>query len=97
MTPYTSDRYQPAETTSHKCTLMAYPNDTCVTGGELLLAVQKEVVSIANTVAEFEPVTSYVNFQPVNGGLVISKFGHDERDAEALSLFQTLYPDRKVV
>src|SRR5690349_12695467 len=61
MTSYTSDWYQPAETTPHKCTLMAYPNNTCVTGGDLLLAAQKEVVSIANAIAEFEPVTLFAS------------------------------------
>ncbi|KAF4340168.1 agmatine deiminase [Fusarium beomiforme] len=41
-------------------------------------------------------VASYVNFLNVNGGVIIPKFGDEERDAQALELFEKLYPDRKV-
>ncbi|KAF5012295.1 hypothetical protein FDECE_1676 [Fusarium decemcellulare] len=53
------DWYQPAETTPHQCTLMAYPNATCVTQGDLLKAAQKEIIAIANAIAEFEPVVLF--------------------------------------
>ncbi|KAJ3546525.1 hypothetical protein NM208_g1962 [Fusarium decemcellulare] len=53
------DWYQPAETTPHQCTLMAYPNTTCVTQGDLLKAAQKEIIAIANAIAEFEPVVLF--------------------------------------
>ncbi|KAM0237050.1 hypothetical protein ACHAP5_009148 [Fusarium lateritium] len=41
-------------------------------------------------------VASYVNFLNVNGGVIIPKFGDDERDMQALELFKKLYPDMKV-
>ncbi|KAJ4263316.1 hypothetical protein NW762_006134 [Fusarium torreyae] len=41
-------------------------------------------------------VASYVNFLNVNGGVIIPKFGDEERDTQALELFENLYPDRKV-
>ncbi|TWU73908.1 hypothetical protein ED733_003678 [Metarhizium rileyi] len=42
-------------------------------------------------------VASYANFLTVNGGVIIPRFGDDERDAEALDLFKRLYPARKAV
>ncbi|SPO01677.1 related to peptidylarginine deiminase and related enzymes [Cephalotrichum gorgonifer] len=48
-------------------------------------------------VADGDIIASYVNFLAVNGGVIILRFGDEERDAEALALFQKLYPDRKVV
>ncbi|KAI5456822.1 hypothetical protein BGZ63DRAFT_496128 [Mariannaea sp. PMI_226] len=42
-------------------------------------------------------VASYVNFLMVNRGVIIPRFGDEERDQEALKLFKTLYPDREVV
>lgn len=39
---------------------------------------------------------SYVNFYFVNGGLIIPKFGDEERDQKALEMFQGLLPDRVV-
>ncbi|KAG5808741.1 hypothetical protein H9Q74_004350 [Fusarium xylarioides] len=41
-------------------------------------------------------VASYVNFLNVNGGIIIPKFGDEERDAQALELFKKLYPDMRV-
>lgn len=43
-----------------------------------------------------EPATNYVNFYFVNGGLIIPQFGDQQRDREALELFQKLCPDRVV-
>jgi agmatine deiminase len=42
-------------------------------------------------------VASYVNFVAVNGGVIIPRFGDEDRDLQALRLFETLFPDRKVV
>jgi agmatine deiminase len=39
---------------------------------------------------------SYVNFYFVNGGLIIPKFGDDERDQRALEMLQELMPERVV-
>jgi agmatine deiminase len=39
---------------------------------------------------------SYVNFYFVNGGIIIPKFGDDERDQKALEMIQTLMPERVV-
>lgn len=39
---------------------------------------------------------SYVNFYFVNGGLIIPKFGDEERDQRALELLSSLVPDRVV-
>ena len=39
---------------------------------------------------------SYVNFYFVNDGLIIPKFGDDERDQRALETFQALMPERVV-
>jgi agmatine deiminase len=39
---------------------------------------------------------SYVNFYIANKGIVMPVF-NDPRDAQALSLVQSLFPDRKVV
>ncbi|KAJ5562778.1 hypothetical protein N7461_001539 [Penicillium sp. DV-2018c] len=39
---------------------------------------------------------SYVNFYFVNGGLIIPKFGDEERDQRALEMFQTLLPERVI-
>lgn len=36
----------------------------------------------------------YINFAFVNGGIVMPKFGDEERDREARRLFEKLYPDR---
>ena len=43
-----------------------------------------------------EPATNYVNCYFVNGGLILPQFGDPYRDQEALSLFQSLCPDRLV-
>lgn len=43
-----------------------------------------------------EPATNYVNCCFVNGGLILPQFGDAQRDQEALTLFQTLCPDRVV-
>lgn len=43
-----------------------------------------------------EPATNYVNCYFVNGGLILPQFGDVERDQKALTLFQTLCPDRVV-
>jgi agmatine deiminase len=42
-------------------------------------------------------VASYVNFLAVNGGIIIPRFGDEDRDLQAFQLFETLFPDRKVV
>ncbi|KAJ5671458.1 hypothetical protein N7507_000585 [Penicillium longicatenatum] len=39
---------------------------------------------------------SYVNFYFVNGGLIIPKFGDEERDQRSLELLSSLVPDRVV-
>ncbi|KAJ5795020.1 hypothetical protein N7457_001619 [Penicillium paradoxum] len=39
---------------------------------------------------------SYVNFYFVNGGLIIPKFGDEERDQKALEMLQGLLPERVV-
>ncbi|KAJ5937297.1 hypothetical protein N7454_004952 [Penicillium verhagenii] len=39
---------------------------------------------------------SYVNFYFVNGGLIIPKFGDEERDQRALELLSSLVPDRVI-
>lgn len=43
-----------------------------------------------------ELAASYVNFYFVNGGLIIPKFGDDERDQKALEILQGLVPERVV-
>lgn len=39
---------------------------------------------------------SYVNFYFVNGGLIIPKFGDEERDQQALEILSSLLPDRVI-
>lgn len=46
--------------------------------------------------AEDELSASYVNFYFVNGGLVIPRFGDDERDQQALQTLQKLLPERTI-
>ncbi|KAJ5104450.1 hypothetical protein NUU61_001797 [Penicillium alfredii] len=46
--------------------------------------------------ADDELAASYVNFYFVNGGLVIPKFGDDERDQNALQILQDLLPGRTI-
>ncbi|KAJ5835452.1 Peptidyl-arginine deiminase Porphyromonas-type [Penicillium robsamsonii] len=43
-----------------------------------------------------DPVSNYVNFYFVNGGLILPQFGDIRRDQESLVLFQKLCPDRVV-
>lgn len=43
-----------------------------------------------------EPSASYVNFYFVNGGLIIPKFGDEERDQQALEILSSLLPDRVI-
>lgn len=45
---------------------------------------------------EDELSASYVNFYFVNGGLIIPKFGDEERDQKALETMQKLVPERVV-
>ncbi|KAJ5156349.1 hypothetical protein N7492_009152 [Penicillium capsulatum] len=45
---------------------------------------------------EDELAASYVNFYFVNGGLIIPRFGDDERDAKARDVLQALCPERVV-
>ncbi|KAH7129255.1 hypothetical protein EDB81DRAFT_808947 [Dactylonectria macrodidyma] len=57
MTSFTGENwYQPAETAPHQCVLMAYPNSTSDNSGDLLQDAQNEITSIANAIAEFDPV-----------------------------------------
>ena len=46
--------------------------------------------------ADDELAASYVNFYFVNGGLIIPKFGDEERDLKALEILKTLFPERAV-
>ncbi|KAJ5914620.1 Peptidyl-arginine deiminase Porphyromonas-type [Penicillium tannophilum] len=46
--------------------------------------------------ADDELSASYVNFYFFNGGLIIPKFGDEERDQKALGLLSSLVPDRVV-
>ncbi|KAJ6095415.1 hypothetical protein N7486_006161 [Penicillium sp. IBT 16267x] len=46
--------------------------------------------------ADDELSASYVSFYFVNGGLIIPKFGDEERDQRALELLSSLIPDRVV-
>lgn len=46
--------------------------------------------------AEDELAASYVNFYFVNGGLVVPRFGDDDRDQRALHLLQELLPGRAI-
>ncbi|KAK7214234.1 hypothetical protein V2G26_021412 [Clonostachys chloroleuca] len=48
--------FLPADSAPHQCTLMAYPNTTSANAGNLLVNAQNEIISIANAIAEFEPV-----------------------------------------
>ncbi|KAJ5894986.1 hypothetical protein N7495_006677 [Penicillium taxi] len=43
-----------------------------------------------------ELAASYVNFYFVNGGLVLPKFGDEERDQNALEIMQALLPERVI-
>lgn len=45
---------------------------------------------------EDELAASYVNFYFVNGGLIIPRFGDNERDQKALEILQALFPERVV-
>lgn len=45
---------------------------------------------------EDELAASYVNFCFVNGGLIIPRFGDNEKDGKALEMLQTLFPERVV-
>lgn len=42
---------------------------------------------------------SYINYYPVNGGIILPVFGGDakEADEEAIRILQSVYPDRKIV
>lgn len=44
-------------------------------------------------------VLSYLNYYPVDGGIIVPVFGKDakETDNEAIGVLQKLYPDRKIV
>ncbi|KAJ5646362.1 hypothetical protein N7490_002734 [Penicillium lividum] len=46
--------------------------------------------------ADDELAASYVNFYFVNGGLIIPKFGDEERDQRSLELLSSLLPDRVI-
>ncbi|KAK2684631.1 hypothetical protein QWA68_016446, partial [Fusarium oxysporum] len=48
---------QPGEIEAQQCVLMAYPNSKSDNNGRLLEVAQKEIINIANAIAEFEPVT----------------------------------------
>jgi agmatine deiminase len=61
--PSASDQkwYQLAETAPQQCVLMAYPNSTSDNSGNLLEDGQNEIISIANAIAQFEPVILFSN------------------------------------
>ena len=40
---------------------------------------------------------SYINFYMPNGGIILPQFGDQERDANALEIFQQQFPNRIVV
>lgn len=42
---------------------------------------------------------SYINYYPVNGGIILPVFGGDaeDTDKEAIRILQSVYPDRKIV
>jgi len=48
--------YQPTDTLPHTRTWMAWPNSTAIWGKKLLAQVQANIATIANNIAEFEPV-----------------------------------------
>ncbi|KAF4972240.1 hypothetical protein FSARC_1137 [Fusarium sarcochroum] len=48
--------YQPGEIEAQQCVLMAFPNSKSDASGKLLEDAQKEIINIANAIAEFEPV-----------------------------------------
>src|SRR6478609_7255636 len=48
---------QPGEIEAQQCVLMAYPNSKSDNSGRLLEDAQKEIINVANAIAEFEPVT----------------------------------------
>ncbi len=54
--PSTGAWYQPTDTLPHTCTWMAWPHSEGIWGKKLLPQVQGNVATIANNIAEFEPV-----------------------------------------
>ena len=62
----TRNWHQPAGTTPHQCTFMAYPNSTS-DSGDFLREAQNEIVNIANAIAEFEPLVLFSSSETLAG------------------------------